>query len=332
MTGPSIRNSVVPKRVQFMLRALRHRHRLRGYDLLYLHSNEAAMAFAQPRIRAALGNPLLVIHQHGATNPLTYATFRWARVASFERLYEHYLRRAHRRADGIIAIDEPCVEKNLGWEIPADRILKLPNAVDTDLFVPGSAADRGTQRQSFGLPAAGPLLVHAGRLEAVKRQGLIIDAVAALRDEWPDLQLAIAGSGSLEARLRDQCAKAGVASRIHFTGPLAGPRLADLFRCADLFVLASQAEGVPMVILEAFATGLPVVSTAVGGVPELVTPLRGCLVPTDSNATALGAAIGQALDRDWPHESIRVAALEFGASVYVARLERWFAELAARRH
>lgn len=289
------------------------------------------MAFAQPRLRASLGDPLLVIHQHGATNPLTYATFQWARGAPFERFYDRYLRRAHQRADGVIAIDDPCVEKNLAWGIAADRILKLPNAVDIDLFAPAAPGERRTRRESFGLSAAGPLLVHAGRLEAVKRQELIIDAVDALRAKHPTVQLAIAGFGSLEHLLRAQVERLGLTRHVRFTGPLAGPRLAELYRAADLFVLASQAEGVPMVVLEAFATGLPVVSTAVGGVPELITPDRGLLVPQNATSAQLAAALGRALESRWSPDSIRTAALRYGARAYIEALETWFDELAQRR-
>jgi glycosyltransferase involved in cell wall biosynthesis len=132
-----------------------------------------------------------------------------------------------------------------------------------------------------------------GRLVGLKNQRLLIAAMPELLDRYPDLHLVLIGTGPLEQELRAQADGLGLGERVRLTG--ARTDVADLTPGFDVFALPSQTEGISIALLEACATRLPVVATAVGGNPEIVANGHtGLLVPPDDGA-ALAAALEQVL-------------------------------------
>jgi glycosyltransferase involved in cell wall biosynthesis len=117
---------------------------------------------------------------------------------------------------------------------------------------------------------AGKRLLFVGRLAAIKGVVLLLQAVAALKDRHPDLRLTLVGEGPEAAALKARAADLGVAEIVVFTGYLGPEGVAEELARADLFVLPSFAEGVPVVLMEAMAAGRPVIAPHVAGVPELV--------------------------------------------------------------
>lgn len=173
------------------------------------------------------------------------------------------------------------------------QISQLYNGVDTGRFAPGGP------RVAWGgvgdkPPPDGTLVVGTiGRLDPIKNQRLLIEALAALDARAPtvarSVRLAIVGDGPRRSELEKAVTASGVADRTW----LAGSRedVADLLRGFDVFVLPSLNEGISNTVLEAMATGLPVVATRVGGNPELVVDgSTGALVPS-GDALALAATI-----------------------------------------
>lgn len=156
--------------------------------------------------------------------------------------------------------------------VDPSRIRQLYSGVDTQRFSP-SLPHVGSP-----LPYAGEVARSAGegsltigtigRLDPVKNQAALIDAVAALRPRFPQLRLLIVGDGPLRDALRQHAIDAGLETAIEFAG--ARNDTPDLLRRMDLFVLPSINEGISNTILEAMATGLPVVAGRVGGNPELI--------------------------------------------------------------
>lgn len=154
----------------------------------------------------------------------------------------------------------------------------LPNGVDCEHFVPGSAAGRIAQRQVHGLPPDQYLFGCAARMVPIKRHRDLIEAFAGVAREHPQASLVLIGRGPLEADLRAQVAREGLADRVIFHGE--EPDMPSLLPLLDSFVLASSTEGSSNAILEAMACGLPTIATAVGGNTELVEAgLTGFLVP-----------------------------------------------------
>lgn len=326
--GPSLYRSRLPHRILFPLRLLSHIGRLARLepDLVYTHSNEAAMLLCLLR-RSRFPDLSIVHHQHGSENPLTYATFRIGRLPGLPRLYGSILGWMHRNVDHVIAIDRRCLDSDLACGVPRDRITLLPNAIDTEVYKP--SAELGSSFvESRGIPAGAFLFAFAGRLEEVKRVGLLIDAFAMLEgDPW----LVIAGDGSLGTGLRRQAGACAASHRIVFTGPLDPAGMPALYAASDCLVLPSAAEGVPLVILEAMSAGVPAIATKVGGVPDLVGPENGILLEVDVSAAHLAVAMERAMARSWKVEAIRSKAAAYSAELVVSTLDGLFREVCGKR-
>jgi sugar transferase (PEP-CTERM/EpsH1 system associated) len=196
--------------------------------------------------------------------------------------------------------------------IPRKKIELIDNGVDTERFHPGSAEEAWSAPLEL-LDHSTPFVIGTvGRLQDVKDQATLIEAFARLREMLPEhrrrLRLVLVGDGPLRSQLAQKIADADLQD----CAWLAGPRgdIAPPMRSFSLFALSSVAEGTPVTMLEAMASGLPVVSTAVGGIPDLVQDgVSGALVPpgdpqrlaealaayvTDGERTRLHGAAGRA--------------------------------------
>ena len=178
-------------------------------------------------------------------------------------------------------------------EIDAGRISTVPGLVDTERFTPGDGT--ASARARLGLETAGPILLTVRRLEPRMGIDRLLRALPLLGRD--DATLVVAGSGSLSGALPRLAAELGVAERVLFVGPVADDsRLADWYRASDLFVLPTTAyEGFGMATVEALSSGTPVVGTAVGATPELLTPLDPRLVAASADPGTLAASIDEAL-------------------------------------
>jgi glycosyltransferase involved in cell wall biosynthesis len=141
----------------------------------------------------------------------------------------------------------------------------LSNGVDLGTYSPGPADDR--IRDRYGLAAGRPLILSVGRLSPEKRTDVLLDAAARLE---PGAQVAIAGAGPDEARLRARAQRLGVAGTVRFLGFVPGSDLPGLYRLADVFAIASEAELQSLTTMEAMATGLPVVGVDACALGQLV--------------------------------------------------------------
>lgn len=166
--------------------------------------------------------------------------------------------------------------------------LLISNGVDTEAFKPGGGDDHPALHEIF--PADAFIIGTVGRIQDVKNQAGLIDAFirlqALLPAEKSRLRLAIVGDGPLLLALKEKIQAAGIAKAVWLPG--ARTDIAEIIRTFSIFVLPSIAEGTPVTLLEAMSTGLAVVATRVGGIPEIVTNnVTGLLVPAcDTEALA----------------------------------------------
>ena len=134
-------------------------------------------------------------------------------------------------------------------------------------------------------------LVCIGGMVPAKGHYILLEAIRLLRERQVEFQAVLIGGGPELPRLQEYVAKHGLTAFVSFTGPLSHPQTLAHLRRADVFTLASFAEGLPLTLMEAMSLGLPCVSTTVAGIPELIrSGLDGLLVPP-ANATALAAAL-----------------------------------------
>lgn len=118
--------------------------------------------------------------------------------------------------------------------------------------------------------APGRDVLFIGRLAAAKGVPVLLEAFARARAAFPDARLTLVGDGPARAALEDRCRALGLGDAVRFTGYLSQDEVAAELSRADLFALPSFAEGVPVVLMEAMATGIPVLATRIAGIPELV--------------------------------------------------------------
>jgi glycosyltransferase involved in cell wall biosynthesis len=191
----------------------------------------------------------------------------------------------------------------------------IPNGIPTDEYAPDP--DKRVQwRQAHGIEPYATVLVHVGRFAPPKNHALLIEAFAQVRSDAP-LYLLLVGGGELENAVREQVAALGLQERVRFLGVRAD--VADILRASDVFVLSSRVEGNPMSVMEAMAAGLPVVSTAVGGVPELVREgVTGLLVPSE-DAGALAQAMQALVDDPVRRQAMGAAARQHAVAHFDIR-------------
>ncbi|MCU0725889.1 MAG: glycosyltransferase [Planctomycetes bacterium] len=186
---------------------------------------------------------------------------------------------AIRAADRVIAVSRPLRDLAIDAGAEPGRIAVICNGADTERFRPGG---REEARRRLGLAPHAPVLLSVGALIERKGHRHLVGTLPRLRRTRPGTILVIAGSGPLAGRLRREAARAGVSEAVRFAGLLTRDELPEYYRAADVLALASSWEGFANVFFEAFASGLPVVATDVGGAREAMPDENlGRLVPYD---------------------------------------------------
>jgi glycosyltransferase involved in cell wall biosynthesis len=194
-------------------------------------------------------------------------------------------RRVLRRAARVIAVSEAMARELVELGLAREKVTVVLTAIDP-LRPP--ATPRAELRARLGLPADRPLALFLGRLSPVKGPDVLIEAVRRLRERQPQALFVLAGDGQLRAPLEDAVRAHGLQDQVAFAGFVPRENVADHLAACDLLVLPSRSEGLPHAVLEAMAFSLPVVASAVGGVPEAVADgVTGTLVrPEDPQALA----------------------------------------------
>jgi glycosyltransferase involved in cell wall biosynthesis len=178
-------------------------------------------------------------------------------------------------------------------------------------------------------PADLPQILCVARLAPEKGHFVLLDALARLRDEGVNFRCTLIGDGPLRSEVESRLQELRLDSMITLAGSLDPEGVSNAYRTADVVVLASFSEGVPVVLMEAMAHGRPVVATRVGGVPELVQDGTNGLLVAPGNAGALANALKRILDNwEWAAElganGTRHVRDEFGVETSVHRLVTLF--------
>jgi len=266
-------------------------HRERGFDLIDAHyfypDGVAAAMLGQrldvPTVITARGSDVNLIAQYGLPRRL----IRWAA----------------RQAAAVVTVSQALKDKLVALGVEHERIHVLRNGVDLELFHPNDQ-----ERLRAELDLRRPTLLSVGNLLAFKGHGLVIEALSLL----PQCELVIAGEGPDRAAFEALARQRGVSERVRFVGSLDQQDLRRYYCAADALVLASSREGWPNVLLEAMACGTPVIATAVGGVPEIVTSTEAGVVVEERSAPALARAVRELSVRPRERAATRRFAEQFG--------------------
>ncbi|MBA2255356.1 MAG: glycosyltransferase family 4 protein [Chloroflexi bacterium] len=241
----------------------------------------------------------------------------------------------HRRMLGMlhamIAVSAGAGATMLAAGVPSSLLHVVRNGIaDAGMEMPRS--DPGATRRELGIPPEARLVLNVGRLTPQKAHDILLDASAVLKGRSDEVWLVIAGIGPEGLALEKQARALGIADRVMLLGTHGDvPRL---LQAADLFVLPSRFEGLPLSLLEAMAARVPVVATRVIGSEEVIQHGRsGLLVPVD-DAPALAAAIGSVLDDPQLARRLGAAAYDsvrrdFSATRMVAETAAIYDELLA---
>jgi glycosyltransferase involved in cell wall biosynthesis len=217
----------------------------------------------------------------------------WVKHTARTRIYYAVDRLCLPRYDHVIAVSPDLYERVRGLGIPRERCSLLNNAVDADTFRRRSDASEATLRRRFAVPRGRSVVGAAGRLGTEKGFDVLIRAVHALAARGFDFELWIAGTGEEEDRLRALCGDLGIADRVRFLGFVAD--MVELFEALDVFVLSSRREGLPNVLLEAMAMGVPVVATGIAGAPEAVRDGENGLLSAPDDVPGLADRVARLL-------------------------------------
>jgi glycosyltransferase involved in cell wall biosynthesis len=179
--------------------------------------------------------------------------------------------------------------------MPASRVRVIGNGVDVQRFAPVERDH--VLAGGLGIPEGAFVVGTVARLHAVKNHALLLEAFARFQRERPNSVLLLVGEGELRSQLAARAAELGIAGRVLMPGTM--PDTAPVYRLFDVFVLSSVIEGTSMSALEAMASGVPVVATAVGGNPLLLNDGEaGMLVPTEQVEPMANALLELAADAD----------------------------------
>lgn len=188
------------------------------------------------------------------------------------------LRDIAENTNGFLSISDEITKELLAENIPQHKIWEVPNGVDIERFKPVSSDEKQALRQRLNV-SGDPVVVFVGRLAPEKRAGNLIASWSVVHDQHPNAQLLIVGQGADREKL-----EASAGDGIRFVGAV--ENVEEWLQVADIFVLPSIAEGLSNALLEAMASGLPIVVTAVGDAPQLIKPDKNgwCIPPDDIDA------------------------------------------------
>lgn len=259
------------------------------FDLVHVHTPFVAH-YAGLRAAQRLGIPVVETY-HTFFEEYFHHYLPWVPRALLSRLARTISRRQCDAVDAVVA-PSPQMAESLRRYGVASPVRVIPTGLDAARLAGGDGA---RFRAAYGIAPERPVALIVSRVAHEKNIGFLIGVLDRVRRSLPDVLLVVAGEGpALEALKRDVAAR-GLAGHALFVGYLdrAGPLL-DCYRAADVFVFASRTETQGLVLLEAMAAGVPVVSTAVMGTKFVLDGARGAVV-VDEDEAAFAAAVGRVL-------------------------------------
>jgi len=227
------------------------------------------------------------------------------------------LRWVLRHTDKIISLSGDIDRELLKEGVPAEKIVRIPNGVDVDLFQPvPSEAQRLALCKALGLPHAGPVILFSGRLTAQKRPDIVLEAFALIAERYPQSSLVFAGDGPLRTTLEQSDSAKRLPGRVLFKG--LQKDIQDYYAASHIFVLPSEAEGMSNSLLEAMASGLACIVHDFGGVTDIIHSEKNGFLYKEQDPQMVAQLLEKLLARP---EQVR--ALGLAARETVKKMNAW---------
>jgi glycosyltransferase involved in cell wall biosynthesis len=239
-------------------------------EIVHTHTAKAGM-LGRVAAMTVRPRPLIVHTFHGHVLEGYFGALETATYRSIERSLAS-------RSDCLIGVSHQTIAELVRLDIaPARKFRKIPLGLDLDDFVQSDPGAGRTVRRELRMEDGELLLVSIGRLVPIKRIDVALMAFARARRLGVRARLAIVGDGPLRATLEQRARELGVDDRVVFLGTRSD--IVDLTAAADVMILTSDNEGTPVSLIEGAAAAKPAIATEAGGVPEVVAPGTGILVP-----------------------------------------------------
>lgn len=281
-----------------------------------VHAHWAIPSGMAARSAARRARVPLVVTVHGADMRLA------ARSGVARRLMQSVLS----AAGAVVAVSQAFATEIGRGMVPGQPIAVIPMGVDTDVF---ASRSRREAREAAGLPPGAKIVLGIGALIPLKRFDDVIDALQIVRREVSDVRLLIAGEGRDRSALEGQAVSLGQGDAVTFLGAVEHDSLPDYLNAADVIVLASETEGLPVVLMEAAACGVPSVATDVGGSREVALSHPDARLVGVGDVPALARALVEVLSIEQP--DVRPSVLGDGSpyslSGAIQRLESVYRDL-----
>jgi len=236
--------------------------------------------------------------------------------------------------DGVVAVSKNSRQHLIDYfDLPAAKIQLIQNAIVPVEQASVEAQQRLLDELDLQRDEHSPLLLTIGRLDEQKGLSYLLDAMPQVRQKLPQARLLVVGTGELDAMLKAQAQSLGIGDQVIFTGLRSD--VATFLSIADLFLMPSLWEGLPISMLEAMSVGLPVVATHVGGIPEVMAMSNspaGIVVPPKESGP-----FGEAIVTLWQDEAYRsnaamaarlVVAEHFSINKMVEQMETYLSQFA----
>jgi glycosyltransferase involved in cell wall biosynthesis len=265
-----------------------------------------------------------VVHSHGYKPDVLLAALgvpqrlpciatchSWYSSTAKMKVLEYFDKWAVQRFDHVVAVSDEIYRDLLASGTPDARLSRIENAISIPVLDPHESTKI---RAEWNLAPGEKLIVQVGRLAKSKRNALLLKAVAQLPQEIA-ARVVFVGDGEERAALADYARELGIDGRVIFAGYRRNAL--DILAAADVLAITSNKEGLPIVILEAMAVGCPIITTAVGAIPQVLSPQSAWIVQVDDDV-ALVRALREALTDTLP---ARVRAAE-AKTVFLQSYER----------
>ena len=257
----------------------------------------------------------VIYHKHGSANPVLKSKFFYGRTFLFRKFYEIVFQMIYKKANWIITIDRLSF-REASEKGAKSRISLIMNAVDTEKYFPDSIL-RGYARKGIGLAENLFIILFVGRIEKAKGPERLLNCIPFLKKAKCSFHIFFAGDGTYKRYLEKVVKSKHYNANVTFLGHVPHEKMPYFYNAADVMVLPSETEGVPMVILEALACGTPVIASNVGSISDIVFNGVNGIVLDDLSPEKLASAIINTIFNKISQNNIANSVKKFSARSFI---------------